>query len=62
MNGRQLAEIARQRRPGLKVLLITGYAENAAVRGGFLAPGMDMMTKPFALGALAAKIRQLIES
>ena len=62
MNGRQLAEIARQRRPGLKVLFITGYAETAAVRGGFLAPGMEMMTKPFALDALGAKIRQLIES
>ena len=62
MNGRQLAEIARQRRPGLKVLFITGYAENAAVRGGFLAPGMEMMTKPFALDALGAKIRQLIET
>ncbi len=62
MNGRQLAEIARQRRPGLKVLFITGYAETAAVRGGFLDPGMEMMTKPFALDALGAKIRQLIES
>jgi PAS domain S-box-containing protein len=62
MNGRQLAEIARQHRPELKVLFVTGYAENAAVRGGFLAPGMEMMTKPFALHALGAKIRALIES
>jgi PAS domain S-box-containing protein len=62
MNGRQLAEIARQHRPTLKVLFVTGYAESAAVRGGFLAPGMEMMTKPFALHALGAKIRALIES
>nr|MBA3520854.1 response regulator [Hyphomicrobiales bacterium] len=62
MNGRQLAEVARQHRPDLKVLFITGYAENAAVRGGFLGPGMEMMTKPFALDALAAKIRDLIET
>ncbi len=61
MNGRQLAELARQARPGLKILFITGYAENAAVRGGFLAPGMEMVTKPFALDALAAKIREMLQ-
>ncbi|MDO9329910.1 MAG: ATP-binding protein, partial [Pseudomonas sp.] len=44
MNGRQLAEIGRQYRPDLKVLFITGYAEHAAVRGGFLDPGMQMIT------------------
>ena len=49
MNGRQLAEIARQHRPTLKVLFVTGYAQNAMVRGGFLAPGMEMINKPFAL-------------
>ncbi|WP_164555379.1 response regulator, partial [Pseudomonas viridiflava] len=47
MNGRQLAEIGRQIRPDLKVLFITGYAEHAAVRGGFLDPGMQLITKPF---------------
>jgi len=61
MNGRQLAEIARQHRPDLKVLFVTGYAENAALRGDFLAPGMEMLTKPFALDALGAKIREMIE-
>ncbi|MET0405396.1 MAG: response regulator, partial [Cystobacter sp.] len=60
-NGRQLAEMARQRRPELQVLFITGYAEGASVRGGFLAPGMEMITKPFALDVLAAKIREMIE-
>ncbi|MFP3373410.1 response regulator, partial [Pseudomonas sp. SIMBA_068] len=39
LNGRQLAEIGRQIRPELKVLFITGYAEHAAARGGFLEPG-----------------------
>lgn len=62
MNGRQLAEIARQLRPDLRVLFITGYAQNAAVRGGFLDPGMDMMTKPFAVDALATKLRQILEN
>jgi DNA-binding response OmpR family regulator len=61
MNGRQLAEIAREHRPDLKILFVTGYAETAASRGDFLAPGMEMMTKPFALDQLGAKIRDLIE-
>jgi PAS domain S-box-containing protein len=61
MNGRQLAEIARAARPGLRVLFVTGYAEKAAVRHGFLEPGMEMLTKPFALDALAMKVREMIE-
>jgi PAS domain S-box-containing protein len=60
-NGRQLAEIALARRPDLKVLFVTGYAENAALRGGFLAPGAEMVTKPFAIDVLASKIREIIE-
>jgi PAS domain S-box-containing protein len=61
MNGRQLAEIARQHRPTLKVLFVTGYAQNATVRGSFLAPGMDMITKPFALDVLSAKVSEMID-
>jgi CheY-like chemotaxis protein len=60
MNGRQVAEAARERRPDLKVLFITGYAENAAMANGFLEPGMEMVTKPFAVDALAARIRDMI--
>ncbi|WP_430539813.1 ATP-binding protein [Pseudomonas mandelii] len=60
MNGRQLAEIGRQYRPDLKVLFITGYAEHAAVRGGFLDPGMQMITKPFTFDLLTAKVREMI--
>ncbi len=60
LNGRQVAEIARQHRPGLKVLFVTGYAEKAAVRGDFLDEGMDMITKPFALDVLANRIRAMI--
>lgn len=62
MNGRQLADVARETRPDLRVLFITGYAENAAIRSGFLAEGMEMMTKPFAVEALAMKIRDILES
>jgi len=60
MNGRQLAEIARQHRPGLKVLFMTGYAQIAAERQGFLEEGMDMVTKPFSIDLLANKIRTMI--
>ncbi|NWA02187.1 ATP-binding protein [Pseudomonas gingeri] len=62
MNGRQLAEIGRQLRPGLKVLFITGYAEHAAVRGGFLDPGMQMITKPFTFDLLTARVREMINA
>jgi DNA-binding response OmpR family regulator len=61
INGRKLAEIARAARPDLKILFVTGYAEHATFRGGFLEPGMDMLTKPFALDALGAKVRAMIE-
>ena len=62
MNGRQLAERARQLRPGLSTLFITGYAEGAAIRARFLEPGMDLVSKPFTLDGLAAKIREMIEA
>jgi CheY-like chemotaxis protein len=62
LNGRQLAEAARRVRPGLRVLFITGYAHNAAIgNGGLLGPGMEIITKPFALEMLASKIREMIE-
>ena len=60
MNGRQMADAARVTRPGLKVLFITGYAENAAVGNGLLEPDMHVLTKPFAMEALAFRIRSLI--
>jgi CheY-like chemotaxis protein len=62
MNGRQLADAARETWPDLSVLFITGYAANAAVGNGILEPGMQMMTKPFALDELAAKVRAMIEA
>ena len=61
LNGRQLADRAREARPGLKVLFITGYAENAMFGGGQLDPGMQMITKPFPVEVLAARIREMIE-
>jgi hypothetical protein len=61
VNGRKLADLARGLRPNLKVLFVSGYAENATVRGDFLAEGMDMLTKPFSLDVLGAKVRSIIE-
>ena len=60
LNGRQLADAARQTRPDLRVLFMTGYAANAALNGGFLDPGMEMITKPFAIDALAQRIRDMV--
>ncbi|WP_443026466.1 ATP-binding protein [Sphingomonas sp. HMP9] len=61
LNGRQVADAGRALRPGLRVLFMTGYAENAASASGFLEPGMSMITKPFAMEALATQIRTIIE-
>ena len=58
MNGRQLAEEARKRRPDLKVLFTTGYARNAIVHDGRLDPGVELITKPFTQAALAEKLRE----
>ena len=60
MNGRQVADAARVARPDLRVLFITGYAENAVLSHGHLDPGMHVMTKPFPMDVLAARIRELI--
>ncbi len=60
MNGRQVADAARVARPDLKVLFITGYAENAVLSHGHLDPGMHVLVKPFAMEALASRIKELI--
>jgi PAS domain S-box-containing protein len=60
MNGRQLADAARVGRPGLEVLFITGYAENAVLNHGHLDHGMHVMTKPFAMDAFAQRVKDLI--
>jgi signal transduction histidine kinase len=62
VSGRKLAELARNLRADLKVLFVTGYAEQATIRGEFLDAGMDMLTKPFALDALGAKVHAMIST
>ena len=61
MNGRQMADAARSHRPDLKILFITGYAENAVLGNGTLPPGMAVLTKPFAMDTMAARMRSMIE-
>ncbi|MFJ3484935.1 ATP-binding protein [Pseudomonas sp. NPDC090202] len=61
MNGRQLADAARSLRPKLKVLFVTGYAENAALDKGRLEPGMHVLTKPFSIPALSERVKALLE-
>jgi PAS domain S-box-containing protein len=62
MNGRQVADQARENRPGLRILFITGYAEGAAMAEGFLQPGMELITKPFDLEHLSQRIRAMIST
>ncbi|MCL1500438.1 hybrid sensor histidine kinase/response regulator [Xanthomonas nasturtii] len=60
LNGRQLAEIARQSRRDLPVIFMTGYAETARDRGEFLAEGMSMIAKPFTLGEFSGKLQEVL--
>jgi PAS domain S-box-containing protein len=60
MNGRQLADAAREIRKGIEVLFITGYAENAVLNHGHLDHGMHVMTKPFQMDAFARRVSELI--
>jgi CheY-like chemotaxis protein len=60
MNGRQVADAARSLRPDLKILFITGYAENAAVGSGQLEKGMHILAKPFDMDFLARKVHEIL--
>ncbi len=61
VNGRQVADAARLKRPDLKTLFITGFAESAAVSSDQLGPGMEVITKPFAMSVLAQKVREMLD-
>ena len=60
MNGRQLADAARILRPGLKVLFITGFADQAVLTHRDLEPGMQVLAKPFTLDSISDKVREMI--
>jgi len=61
MNGRELAERAGALRPGLKVLFMSGYSENAIVHNGRLDAGVQLLHKPYRRRELAAKLRQVLD-
>jgi PAS domain S-box-containing protein len=60
MNGRQLADAVRARRPELPVLFTTGYARNAIVHHGRLDPGINLLSKPFTYAELADKLSRML--
>jgi DNA-binding response OmpR family regulator len=60
-NGRELAEEALRRRPGLRVLYMTGYSRDAIMRHGRLDPGVHLLGKPFSMEELAAKVRSRLD-
>lgn len=61
MNGRLMADAAREKRPDLRVLLMTGYAASVAGPDGVLASGMELIIKPFDAQVLAGRIRGMIQ-
>lgn len=60
MNGRELAEAVRLRRPGVKVLYTSGYTDNAIVHEGQLDPGVALLGKPYRKSELSQKIREVL--
>jgi PAS domain S-box-containing protein len=61
LSGRELADEAKRRRPGLKVLFISGYPENSVIHQGRLDPNVDLLAKPFGIRALASKVRAALD-
>ncbi|HUD92439.1 ATP-binding protein [Sphingobium sp.] len=62
LNGRQVADAARLLRPDLKILFVTGYAENAVLNHGHIAHGMEVLTKPFAVDELRRRVATLLQA
>jgi PAS domain S-box-containing protein len=61
MTGRELAEALKAQRPGVRVLYMSGYTDDAVVRHGVLAQGLPYLQKPFTPAALAHKVRELLD-
>jgi len=62
MNGRELVNVARERRPDLRILFTTGYERSALMHDGRLDPGVELLTKPFTRAQLASRIRSVLDS
>jgi two-component system cell cycle sensor histidine kinase/response regulator CckA len=61
MGGRQLVEKLSALRPGLKVLYMSGYTDEAIAHHGVLEPGVLLLQKPFTLAKLAQQLREVLE-
>lgn len=61
LNGRQVADAARALRPDLRILFVTGYAENAVLNHGHIEHGMEVLTKPFAIDELRRRVAGLLQ-
>jgi DNA-binding NtrC family response regulator len=62
MNGRQLADEAKRRRPALKVLFTSGYARNAMVHHARLDPEVELLPKPYSFAALGTRVRRILDA
>ena len=60
MSGREFADHARELRPDLKILFVTGYAKSATLAAGFLKPGMELMTKPFDMHKFSGRVKDMV--
>jgi CheY-like chemotaxis protein len=61
MNGRQLADRLTALRPALGVLFTSGYTQDVIAHHGILAPGIEVLPKPYSLAALARRVRDVLD-
>jgi FixJ family two-component response regulator len=61
MSGRALADLLEPGRPEMRVLFVSGYTDDAVVRHGVLAEGIQFLSKPFGMDALAHKVRAVLD-
>jgi two-component system cell cycle sensor histidine kinase/response regulator CckA len=62
MSGRDLARRISARSPQTRVLFMSGYTDNVIAQGGVLEPGVSFLQKPFSPRALAAKVREVLDT
>ena len=62
LSGRAVADRVAPLRPDMKVLYLSGYADNAVVHHGLLDAGRAFLQKPFSAGTLAHKVREVLDA